>query len=115
MSSGVLTATGVTSWPTLFLVATGLLFGLTPVSMGLYLYAGELYPTRMRAWGTGLAAAWIRVAGFVAPVVVGAVLAAGAGIGMVFGLFAVMTAIGWTVVLALGPETRQRVLEDLAD
>ena len=114
-AGAVLTATGVTSWPTLFLVATGLLFGLTPVSMGLYLYAGELYPTRMRAWGTGLAAAWIRVAGFVAPVVVGAVLAAGAGIGMVFGLFAVMTAIGWTVVLALGPETRQRVLEDLAD
>jgi putative MFS transporter len=105
---------GATTWPTLFLVASGLLFGLTPVSMGLYLYAGELYPTRMRAWGTGLAAAWIRVAGFVAPIVVGAVLTAGAGIAVVFVLFSVVTAVGWAVMFALGPETRHRVLEELA-
>jgi putative MFS transporter len=51
-----------------------MLFGLTPVSMGVSLYAGELYPTRMRAWGTALAGGWIRIAAFVAPLAVAAVL-----------------------------------------
>jgi putative MFS transporter len=107
-------ALGQTSWPTLFLVGAGILFGLTPVSMGIYLYAGELYPTRMRAWGTGLAASWIRIAAIVAPVAVAAVLSAGLGIGAVFLLFAGVTGLGWVVMYRLGPETKQRVLEELA-
>jgi len=89
-------------------------YRLTPVSMGIYLYAGELYPTRMRAWGTGIAASWIRIAAFVAPIAVAAVLSAGLGIGAVFLMFAIATAVGWTVMFRFGPETRLRVLEEIA-
>ena len=113
-AGAVASSFGYTSWPTLFLVGAGILFGLTPVSMGIYLYAGELYPTRMRAWGTGIAASWIRIAAFVAPIAVAAVLSAGFGIGAVFVMFAIATGVGWTVMFRFGPETRLRVLEDIA-
>jgi putative MFS transporter len=105
---------GLTAWPTLFAVGAGTLFGLTPVSMGVFLYAGELYPTRMRAWGTALAGGWIRIAAFVAPLAVAGVLGAGWGIQGVFVMFAIATSAGAVVMLARGPETRQRVLEELA-
>jgi MFS transporter, putative metabolite:H+ symporter len=113
--AGALASTlGYTSWPTLFLVGVGILFGLTPVSMGIYLYAGELYPTRMRAWGTGLAASWIRIAAIVAPIAVAAVLSAGFGIAAIFMMFAVATTMGFLVMYRLGPETRRKVLEEIA-
>lgn len=106
---------GLTGWPTLFAVGALMLFGLTPVSMGVFLYAGELYPTRMRAWGTALAGGWIRIAAFLAPLAVAAVLGAGWGIQGVFFLFAVASSVGAAVMVMRGPETRQRVLEELAD
>jgi MFS transporter, putative metabolite:H+ symporter len=108
------TAVGLVSWPTLFAVGGTMLIGLTPVSMGVFLYAGEMYPTRMRAWGTALAGGLIRIAAFLAPLAVAAVLAAGWGIGGVFLMFAAATSVGAAVVLARAPETRQRVLEEIA-
>jgi len=113
-AGAVASSLGYTSWPTLFLVGVGVLFGLTPVSMGIYLYAGELYPTRMRAWGTGLASSWIRIAAIVAPIAVATVLSAGLGIAAVFLMFALATTCGWAVMFRLGPETKHRVLEELA-
>jgi putative MFS transporter len=107
-------AVGLTGWPILFAVGALMLFGLTPVSMGVFLYAGELYPTRMRAWGTALAGGWIRIAAFVAPLAVAAVLGAGWGIQGVFAMFGVATSVGAAVMVTWGPETRQVVLEELA-
>src|SRR6185295_13153832 len=59
----------------------------------LYLYTPEIYPTRMRAIGTGAATCWLRLASAVAPLLVGSIVAAG-GIGPVFLMFAGVGVIG---------------------
>ena len=78
----------------------------------LYLYTPEIYPTRMRAIGTGLATSWLRLASAVGPALVGAMVAAG-GIGSVFIVFAGTCLIGaLTAVFMI--ETRARRLEEIA-
>ncbi len=78
----------------------------------LYLYTPEIYPTRMRAIGVGLATSWLRVASAVGPAIVGVMVAAD-GIGSVFLMFAGVSAAG--ALAARGMiETRGRRLEDLA-
>jgi len=78
----------------------------------LYLYTPEIYPTRMRAIGTGAATCWLRLASAVAPVLVGYIVAAG-GIGPVFLMFAGVGVIG-AFAAAFMLETRNRRLEDIA-
>jgi putative MFS transporter len=78
----------------------------------LYLYTPEIYPTRMRVIGVGLATSWLRLASAIGPAIVGAMVAAG-GIGSVFLMFAGVSisgslAAGWMI------ETRGRRLEELA-
>ena len=52
-------------------VLTGLtLLGITSLNLAIYLYTPELYPTRLRAQGVGIALAWSRVAAMVAPPVI---------------------------------------------
>src|SRR5262249_43653299 len=46
------------------------------VNAVLYLYTPEIYPTRMRAIGTGLATCWLRLASAVGPAIVGVVVSA---------------------------------------
>jgi len=78
----------------------------------LYLYTPEIYPTRMRAIGTGLSTSWLRVASAVGPAAVGVIVGA-KGVGPVFWMFAAVAAVG--AVAALGMiETRNRRLEDIA-
>jgi len=78
----------------------------------LYLYTPEIYPTRMRAIGTGLSTAWLRIASAVGPAIVGVIVGAH-GVGPVFWLFAAVAAAG--AVAALGMlETQNRRLEDIA-
>jgi putative MFS transporter len=78
----------------------------------LYLYTPEIYPTRMRVIGVGLATSWLRVASAVGPAIVG-VLVAADGIGSVFLMFAGVSIAG---ALAAGGmiETRGQRLEELA-
>lgn len=78
----------------------------------LYLYTPEIYPTRMRVIGVGLATSWLRVASAVGPPIVGAMVAAD-GIGSVFLMFAAVSVVG---AFAAGGmiETRGQRLEDLA-
>ena len=78
----------------------------------LYLYTPEIYPTRMRAIGTGAATCWLRLASAVAPLLVGYIVAAG-GIGPVFLMFAGVGVIG-AFAAAFMLETRNRRLEDIA-
>jgi MFS transporter, putative metabolite:H+ symporter len=86
----------------------------------LYLYTPEIYPTRMRVIGVGLATSWLRVASAIGPTIVGVMVAGNAagnsaanGIGSVFLMFAGVSAAG---ALAAGGmiETRGQRLEDLA-
>ena len=78
----------------------------------LYLYTPEIYPTRMRAIGTGVATCWLRLASAIAPLLVGYIVAA-EGIGSVFLMFAGASVIG-AFAAAFMLETRNRRLEDIA-
>jgi putative MFS transporter len=78
----------------------------------LYLYTPEIYPTRMRAIGTGLATSWLRLASAAGPAIVGVVLGS-RGIGMVFLMFALVCGVG-AVAATRMVETRERSLEEIA-
>ena len=78
----------------------------------LYLYTPEIYPTRMRAIGTGLATSWLRIASAAGPTLVGFMVAA-KGINSVFLMFAAVSAIGALAATCM-VETRDRRLEDIA-
>jgi putative MFS transporter len=78
----------------------------------LYLYTPEIYPTRMRAIGAGLATSWLRLASAVGPAIVGFLVAAH-GIGSVFLMFAGVSVVGLLAATHM-IETRGQRLEDLA-
>jgi MFS transporter, putative metabolite:H+ symporter len=78
----------------------------------LYLYTPEIYPTRMRAIGTGLGTSWLRLASMAGPLLVTPVLT-GWGIAAVFLMFAGVSVVG-ALVAAQMIETRGRRLEDIA-
>jgi MFS transporter, putative metabolite:H+ symporter len=93
---------------------------LTTVSYGLigsanavlYLYTPEIYPTRMRAIGVGVATFWLRAASAAGPMLVGFVLAKG-GMELVFLMFAGISLLGALASLQM-IETRGRRLEEIA-
>jgi putative MFS transporter len=78
----------------------------------LYLYTPEIYPTRMRAIGTGLATSWLRAASAAAPAIVGVVLT-GQGIAAVFLMFACVSVIGFLATTRM-IETTNRALEEIS-
>ena len=78
----------------------------------LYLYTPEIYPTRMRAIGTGLATSWLRLASAVGPAVVGVMVGA-RGVNSVFLMFAGVAAVGALAATRM-IETRDRRLEEIA-
>jgi MFS transporter, putative metabolite:H+ symporter len=82
------------------------------VSMSIFLYTAEIYPTRMRALGISWATFWLRLAATVGPLLVGFVLPA-YGIGGVFFLFSMITFIGLAAALLM-TETTRRVLEEVS-
>lgn len=78
-------------------------------------YTPELYPTRARGTGVGMASSFGRLAAVVAPISVGALFAVGGGsLVPVFGLFAAVLAVGAVSVGVLGQETRGEPLEELS-
>ena len=82
------------------------------VNAVLYLYTPEIYPTRMRAIGTGLATCWLRLASAVGPAIVGVVVSAN-GTRSVFLMFAAIAVAGaWAATRMI--ETRARQLEEIA-
>jgi putative MFS transporter len=82
------------------------------VNAVLYLYTPEIYPTRMRALGTGAATCWLRLASAAGPVLVG-YLVAHSGTGAVFLMFAAAGVVGAVAATAM-LETRNRALEEIA-
>ena len=77
----------------------------------LYAYSPEQYPTSVRATGTGTAAAVGRIGGIFGPLLVGSLLTAGHGFGLIFGIFCGAIIIGVLAVVLLGTETKQLELE----
>ena len=78
----------------------------------LYLYTPEIYPTRIRAIGTGLATSWLRAASAAAPALVGVMLSA-QGVASVFLMFAAATVVGWLASRKM-IETTDRALEEIS-
>ncbi len=80
-----------------------------------YGYTPELYPTRLRGTGSGSAAAFGRLGGILAPLVVGSMIGSwGGGFGAIFTMFAGVLAAGAVGVVLLGEETRGRTLEQIS-
>ena len=105
---GVFAAGSVTSVMVLVTASYGILGSVNAV---LYLYTPEIYPTRMRAIGTGAATCWLRLASAAGPVLVGYLVAA-RGVGAVFLMFAFVAVMGMVAALPM-LETRNRRLEDI--
>ena len=73
---------------TAVIVLVTLSYGIVgSVNAVLYLYTPEIYPTRMRAIGTGSATCWLRLASAAGPLLVGYFVAS-QGTGAVFLMFA---------------------------
>jgi putative MFS transporter len=104
---------GVSSAVQLLVLASISYFLLGPNSIATYLYTPEIYPTRLRALGTGIASAWLRVASFVGPIIVGYLLAGG-GIAAVFGTFALVSLVGGVVSWFFAVETTGQVLDEIS-
>jgi len=86
---------------------------ISTLTLSLYLYTAELYPTRVRALGTSAGTAWVRMAGIIGPAVVGATIAKG-GLGDVFLVFGLVLLAACIVVALLATETKGRVLEEIS-
>lgn len=80
----------------------------------IYTYTPELYPTRIRAMGSGWAAAVGRVGGILAPVIVGTMLSSHGYFQQVFLMFTVVMFGISAVVWLAGEETKGRSLDQIS-
>jgi putative MFS transporter len=108
-----LTALGATSPIEVLILATAAYAILQTISFSLYLYSAELYPTRLRAVGTGFGSAWLRAGSAMGPILVGWIVS-DLGIRYVFSAFAAVALVGGLVTLLFAIETKGRVLEELS-
>jgi putative MFS transporter len=97
------------------LVVAGLCMQFCAFGMwsALYAYTPELYPTHVRATGTGFASAVGRIGSLIGPSVIGFILPT-AGQSGVFALGAGAFTLAALVVLVLGEETKGRTLESIS-
>ncbi|MGO8099041.1 MFS transporter [Rhizobium leguminosarum] len=104
---------GATS-PIQVLVLAGLAYAIVQtVTFSLYLYSAEIYPTRLRALGTGTGSAWLRLGSSAGPILVGTVMSS-MGIQYVFASFAAILIVGAIITMLFAIETKDRVLEELS-
>ena len=92
-------------------VSSGYFF-VSVLSIGVYVYTPELYPTRARAIAVGAATGWLRFASILGPVIVGMIV--GGGLGRVFLVFAVVAVVGAIVTGLFAVETKGRILEEVS-
>jgi len=104
---------GATSAKEVLVLATVTYAILQTISFSLYLYSAELYPTRLRAIGTGFGSAWLRAGSSIGPILVGWIVG-DFGIRYVFAAFAAVAFVGGIVTLLFAIESKGRVLEELS-
>jgi MFS transporter, putative metabolite:H+ symporter len=109
LRAGTFAAHSVTAVIALVTLSYGIVGSVNAV---LYLYTPEIYPTRMRALGTGAATCWLRLASAAGPLFVG-YLVASRGTAAVFLMFAGAGVVGAAAAAGM-LETRDRRLEELA-
>jgi putative MFS transporter len=89
-------------------------FFLNGTYAGVYSYTPEVFPTWIRATGTGMSSAFGRIGSITAPAIIG-VSAASFGFSGVFGLTTGVLAVGVACTLLFGIRTAGRSLEDLTE
>jgi putative MFS transporter len=109
----ILTAVGATTATQVVILAPIAYAILQTIAFSLYLYSAELYPTRLRAVGTGFGSAWLRAASSAGPLIVGFIVA-DLGIRYVFAAFAAIALVGGIITMLFAVETKGRVLEELS-
>lgn len=82
------------------------------ISVSLYLYTPELYPTRSRARGASFGGVWNRLGVILGPIVVGAIIGSGGSLAMVLTQLGCVAVAG-AVVAWFAVETKGRTLEEL--
>lgn len=80
----------------------------------IYTYTPELYPTRVRALGSGWAAGFGRIGGVLAPAVVGYMIGGADGFTRIFTMFTITLVFIALAVLVLGEETKNRSLDEIS-
>jgi MFS transporter, putative metabolite:H+ symporter len=103
-----------TAWPGMFAAMALMLIGSGMQFNGMYLYIGELFPTRMRSWATSTGQSISRLGGIVGPLLLGLLLASVLGAVGMYAMFLVVTVAGLVVMLTIGTETKLRPLEELS-
>ena len=99
---------------TIVLAGAVLSFFLNGTYAGLYAYTPEVFPTWIRASGTGLSSAFGRIGSITAPFIIG-VTSASLGFGGVFTMVTLVLVVGVVVVLVFGLSTAGRSLEELTE
>ena len=83
------------------------------LALALSTYTAELYPTELRALGSGFGNAWLRLGGTAGPAFIGAVLPI-YGLKAVFLAFGLLLLVGFAVCFFFAVETCGKVLEQLS-
>lgn len=109
----VLWALGATSAGQVLLWTSLSYVFMSSVSITIFLYAPELYPTRMRAMGASVGSAWLRIAAIVGPIFVGMVITH-YSLTWAFLFFGIVGLIGGLVTAFFGTETKGKVLEEIS-
>ena len=94
----------------IFAAGLALAFFMNGSYGGVYAYTPEVYPTDLRTTGTGTASAFGRIGSILSPVLVGAIFPVYGFLG-VFGMIAVVLALGAGAVVWFGVATLGRSLE----
>jgi MFS transporter, putative metabolite:H+ symporter len=97
----------------LLVCATIANFSLASVSVSIYVFTSELYPTRMRALGCGMGSTVRNVFTTLSPTLV-AVMLSSYGLPGVFGMLGLAPLLPCLMVFAFGTETKGRVLEEVS-
>ncbi|WP_322066222.1 MFS transporter [Burkholderia ubonensis] len=106
---------GVYHAASVYVVATFCALSLGLMASGFitaYVYTPEQYPTSIRASGCGLGSAWLKIASFVAPMVVPHAIIGG-DLSPAFYLLGMVPLIAAVTVHFVGIETKEKVLEAL--
>ena len=72
------------------------------------------YPTRMRALGSSIGSAWLRVASAIGPFVTGFVVANFGSLDLLFAIFAVVALIAGIITFIFAIETKGKILEEIS-
>jgi putative MFS transporter len=97
----------------LLVCATIANFTLASVSVSIYVFTAELYPTRMRALGCGMGSTVRNIFTTTSPMLV-AFMLSGYGLPGVFTMLGLAPLIPCLMVLVFGTETKGRVLEEVS-